>query len=73
MSQFDGNGFDKTPLSETEAAQIRHMRHEIDGVWPQLKALAGLLKSAKTLAGVLGVTGVLGGAVAFAVQQGWFG
>ena len=70
---FDGKTRDKSSLKPEENAQFRHMKDEISKVWPELSAIAMLSKSAKILAGILGTALMLGGAVAWAVGQGWFG
>lgn len=48
---FNGEGFKDSPLEGPEAAQHRHMYHEVAAAWPNLKQANLVLKAGKILIG----------------------
>ena len=68
---FHGRDFDKEEFDHEDRASLRHMKSELSKIWPQLSGAAQLAKGAKVLSGILAVAGIIGGALAFAIANGW--
>lgn len=83
QDKFDGGGFKETPLEGKEAAQHRHMFHELNRNWIKIdpdtletmKDAATIANAFQILSGIVKVGGPVGLAFlaigAFAKSEGW--
>lgn len=79
--KLDGDGFSRDPLTEDELARHRHMRHHyernfleaedfIDRL--QLRWIVNFSKAAPALVKIITGAAVVGGALAYMSQRGFF-
>lgn len=70
--KITGEGFSREDFSPDEAARHRQMFSEYGQDRPVARPFFALLRSAKTLMGIIVVCGAFGGALAWAFERGFF-
>lgn len=70
--KFDGDGMDRSPFSDAENARHRQMMVWLGERKETINGAHSLVQGAKALRAILIVMVIIGGALGWAVNQGWF-